>query len=155
MKTRDYWRKLARKTNHPLAWAGYKNFNREVRRELRFAEQEYAETQIRNNSNNMGCIWKTIRSFIPKKSVNRKSYSKQDKLVANKFNEYFTSIGQNTIKSSHLLTNATTILRNRLLSQSAIHYHNSLHLGLWNAAKLNKLLIQWQQGKLLGTTKSH
>ena len=60
MKTRDYWR------NDPLAWAGYKNFKREVRRELRFAEQEYAETQIRNNSNNMGCIWKTIRSFIPK-----------------------------------------------------------------------------------------
>ena len=45
MKTRDYRRKVARKTNDPLAWAGYKNFKREVRRELRFAEQEYAETQ--------------------------------------------------------------------------------------------------------------
>ena len=63
MKTRDYWRKLARKTDDPLAWAGYKNFKREVRRELRFAEQEYAETQIRNNSNNMGSIWKTIAGF--------------------------------------------------------------------------------------------
>ena len=113
MKTRDYWRKLARKTNDPLdnnnnnklVWAGYKNFKREVRRELRFAEQEYAETQIRNNSNNMGCIWKTIRSFIPKKSVNRKSYSKEDKLVANKFNEYFTSIGQNTIDKIQSLAN--------------------------------------------------
>jgi hypothetical protein len=58
MKTRDHWRKLARKTNDPLAWAGYKNFKREVKRELRFAEQEYAETQIRNNSNNTGCVWK-------------------------------------------------------------------------------------------------
>ena len=45
MKTRDYRRKVARKTSDPLAWAGYKNFKREVRRELRFAEQEYAETQ--------------------------------------------------------------------------------------------------------------
>lgn len=44
MKMRDYWRKLARKANDPLAWAGYKNFKREVRRELRFAEQEYTET---------------------------------------------------------------------------------------------------------------
>ena len=50
----------------------------------------------------MGCIWKTIRSFIPKKSVNRKSYSK---LVANKFNEYFTSMGQNTIDKIQSLTN--------------------------------------------------
>ena len=88
-----------------LAWVGYKNFKREVRRELKFAEQEYAETQIRNNSNNMGCIWKTIRSFIPKKSFNRKSYSKEDKLVANKFNEYFTSIGQNTIDKILSLAN--------------------------------------------------
>ena len=105
MKMRDYWRKLARKTNDPLAWAGYKSFKREVRRELRFAELEYAETQIRSNPNNMGCIWKTIRSFIPKKSVNRKSYSKEDKLVANKFNEYFTSIGQNTIEKIQSLAN--------------------------------------------------
>ena len=67
--------------------------------------QEYAETQIRSNPNNMGCIWKTIRSFIPKKSVNRKSYSKEDKLVANKFNEYFTSIGQNTIEKIQSLAN--------------------------------------------------
>ena len=105
MKTRVYWRKLALKTTDPLAWAGYKNFKREVRHELRFAEQECAETQIRNNPNNMGCIWKTIRSFIPKKSVNRKSYSKEDKLVANKFNEYLTSIGQNTIDKIQSLAN--------------------------------------------------
>ena len=97
MKTRDHWRKLARKTNDPLAWAGYKNFKREVKRELRFAEQEYAETQIRNNSHNTGCVWKTIRSFVPKSSVNRKTYSKEDKLVADEFNKYFTSIGKNTI----------------------------------------------------------
>ena len=105
MKTRDHWRKLARKTNDPLAWAGYKNFKREVKRELRLAEQQYAETQIRNNPNNTGCIWKTIRSFIPKKSVNRKTYSKEDKLVANEFNKFFTSIGQNTIHKIQSLAN--------------------------------------------------
>ena len=137
MKTRDYWRNLARKTNDRLAWAGYKNFKREVRRELRFAEQEYVETQIRNN---------------PNKSVNRKSYSNEDKLVANKFNEYFTSIGQNTIDKIQSLANECNY---DLLSQSAIRYHNSLHSGLRNAAKLNKLFIQCQQGKLLGTTKFH
>ena len=30
MKTRDKWRKLARRTNDPLAWSGYRNFKREV-----------------------------------------------------------------------------------------------------------------------------
>jgi len=105
MKTRDYWRKLARKTNDPLAWAGYKNFKREVRRELRLSEREYAETKIMKNSNNTGWIWKAIRSFIPKKAVNRKSYSKEDMTVANEFNKYFTSIGQNTIHKIQSLAN--------------------------------------------------
>ena len=105
MKTRDYWRKLARKTNNPLAWAGYKNFKSEVGRELRLSEREYAETQIMNNSNNTGCIWKTIRSFIPKKALYRKSYSKEDMTVVNEFNKYFTSIGQNTIHNIQSLAN--------------------------------------------------
>ena len=105
MKTRDHWRKLARKTNDPLAWDGYKNFKREVKRELRLAEHEYAETLIRNNPNNTGCVWKTIRSFIPKKSVNRKTYSKEDKLVADEFNQFFTSISQNTIHKIQSLAN--------------------------------------------------
>ena len=97
MKTRDSWRKLARKTNDPLAWAAYKNFKREVKRELRFAEQEYVELQIRNNPSNTGCIWKTTRACIPKKSASRKAYSKDDKVVADEFNEFFTSIGQTTV----------------------------------------------------------
>ena len=105
IKMRDHWRKLARKTNDPLAWAGFKNFKREVKRELRLAEQEYAETQVRNNPNKMGCILKTIHLFIPKKSVNRKTYNQADKLVASEFNKFFTSIGQNTIHKIQSLAN--------------------------------------------------
>jgi hypothetical protein len=40
MKTRDHWRKLARQTNDTLAWAAYRNFKKEVRREIRLAEQD-------------------------------------------------------------------------------------------------------------------
>ena len=41
MKTRDYWRRKAKKTNDPLAWSAYKNFRREVKREIRIAEREF------------------------------------------------------------------------------------------------------------------
>ena len=51
MKTRDQWRKLARQTNDILAWAAYRNFKREVKREIRLAEQEYVTTQIMGNPN--------------------------------------------------------------------------------------------------------
>ena len=39
IRTKDYWRKIARKSNDPLDWAAYKNFKREVKRELRLAER--------------------------------------------------------------------------------------------------------------------
>ena len=46
---RDYWRKKAKKTNDPLARSAYKNFKREVRHEIRFAEKEFVADQIQNN----------------------------------------------------------------------------------------------------------
>ena len=33
MRERDSWRRLAQKTNDPMAWPAYKNFRREVKRE--------------------------------------------------------------------------------------------------------------------------
>ena len=92
IRTKDYWRKIARKSNDPLDWAAYKNFKREVKRELRLTQREHVENQIRNNPNNPRCVWKTIR-----KSVKKKSFSDSDDEVAKEFNEFFKSIGQNTV----------------------------------------------------------
>ena len=126
IRTRNYWRKIARKTNDPLAWAAYRNFKREVKLDLRLvggdrgvrtsrppvpppphrlAEREHVENQIINNPNNPRCVWKTIRSCIPRKSVNRKSFSDDDHAVAKEFSEFFTSIGQNTVDKIYSLAN--------------------------------------------------
>ena len=99
IRSRDNWRKIARKTNDPLAWAAYRNSKRKVKGDLRLAEREHVENQIRNNPNNPRCVWKTIRSCIPRKSVNRKSFSDNDDAVAKEFNDFFISIGQNTVYS--------------------------------------------------------
>ena len=80
MKTRDEWKKTARKTNDPFAWSAFKNFRREVKRRIRFSEREYVREQIKSNRNNTNSIWKSIRT------------------VADEFNEFFASIGQNTVK---------------------------------------------------------
>ena len=103
MRTRDHWQKLARKTNDALAWSGYKFFKREVKRELRIAEREYLEEQIRKNPNDTRSMWKTIRSCIPKKSACRKTYIKDEKTVANEFNSFFTSVGQSAIQDINTL----------------------------------------------------
>ena len=100
MKTRNYWRDLAKKTNDHLAWTAYKNFKREVKREIKIAEMEFVHEQIKNNANNSNCLWKTIKMCIPAKQNNQqRPYSKDDKVVANEFNQFFSSVGQNANES--------------------------------------------------------
>ena len=96
MKTRDHWRKEARKTNNLKAWASYRSLRGEVKRNLRVAEREFIAEQIRTNPNNTRCLWKTIRSCIPKKSASQKTFTKDDTVVANEFNSFFSSAGQTT-----------------------------------------------------------
>ena len=62
MRTRDYWQRLARQTNDPAIWSGYRNFKGEVKREIRLAQREFVEEQIKQNPNDVENIWKTIRS---------------------------------------------------------------------------------------------
>ena len=69
MRTRDKWKKLAHISNDPLAWACFRNYKQEVKREIRIAEREFVRDQIANNQNNSsGNLWKTIRSILPQKS---------------------------------------------------------------------------------------
>ena len=98
MRIRDNWKKIAKKSKNSYAWLQYKICCREVKREIRLAEREYVNQQIQNNKNNTNCIWKSLRSCIPKKSTAQRSYSKDHKGVANEFNQFFSSVGENTIK---------------------------------------------------------
>ena len=67
------------------------------------AEREFATEQIINNKNNTNSIWKAIRTCTPKKSASQRNYSKDDKTVANEFNSFFASVGDNTIKKIEVL----------------------------------------------------
>ena len=62
MRTRDNWQRLAKQTNDPAIWSGYRNFKGEVKREIRLAQREFVEEQIKQNPNDVESIWKTIRS---------------------------------------------------------------------------------------------
>ena len=94
MKSKDRWRKIARRTGNPNAWVAYKNLRNDVKREIRLAERAFAGDQIMSNPNNSNQLWKTIRSFIPKKSASVRSFSKDDRTVANDFHRFFTYVGQ-------------------------------------------------------------
>ena len=101
-RTRDYWQWLARQTNDPAIWSGYRNFKGEVKREIRLAQREFVEEQIKQNPNDVGSIWKTIRSWIPKKPANIKSFTKDEQTVANEFNRFLSSVGKSTMEKTQL-----------------------------------------------------
>ena len=97
MRTRDCWRKIARKTGDPAAWSTYRDYKRGVKRKLRQAQRSYVEQEIKKNTKDTGNMWKVIRTCIPKKTTGKKSFSNDDKSVANNFNEFFTAVGSNTV----------------------------------------------------------
>ena len=104
MKSRNVWRKTARRTNYPHVWSTYKNLKHQVRKSIRAAESEFIKDQIQNNPQNTNCIWTAIRLCIPKRSVSPKVYSKEDKVVADTFNNFFASVGKSTNSKTESLT---------------------------------------------------
>ena len=98
MRCRDRWRKLSRKSGDSIAWSNYRNCKREVKRLLRLAQKSYVEQEIKKDPNNSSNMWKIIRTCIPKISNGNKCFSADEKSVANNFNEFFTSVGSNTVK---------------------------------------------------------
>ena len=58
----------------------YRSLNRKVKREIRQTERESIADQVK-------------RSCIPKKSTSQRSFSRDDKTVADEFNRFFTSVG--------------------------------------------------------------
>ena len=49
MKSRNYWRKRARRTDNPADWSTYKTLKHQVRKLIRAAESEFVKDQIQNN----------------------------------------------------------------------------------------------------------
>ena len=98
MRCRDRWRKLSRKSGDSIAWSNYRNCKREVKRLLRLAQKSYVEQEIKKDPNNSSNMWKITRTCIPKISNGNKCFGADEKSVANNFNEFFKSVGSNTVK---------------------------------------------------------
>ena len=116
MKSRDRWRKIARRTGKPDAWTTYKNLRNDVKRKIRSAERAFAADQITSNPNNSSQLWKTIRSFIPKKSASVRSFSNDDRTVANDFNRFLRLLAKLLLtRLIHLLMIAILIFHHLCL----------------------------------------
>jgi hypothetical protein len=78
-------------------------------------------------------MWKVIRTCISKKTTGKKSFSNDDKSVANNFFEFFTAVGSNTVMEIKSFAKENNYTPSQLpLVPSVIPSRISLPLNLWN-----------------------
>ena len=90
MDARDRLHKCARLTGIPMDWEIYGLSRDQVKDKLRNAEKEYLQNEINNQKGNS--MWKTIGNCIPRKEVTQPVYTRDMKILAEEFNEFFTSV---------------------------------------------------------------
>ena len=74
-----------------------------MKREIRIAEQEYVHYELVKSKGNTNSIWNVINHCICKKST--QIASSEDPLAqANKYNEFYTSVGKTIAEKAQTMT---------------------------------------------------
>ena len=87
-----------------LYWNAYHFFRQEVKREIRIAEQEYVRSELKNSKGNTNSIWKIINRCVRKKNVQNATTSEDAMTQANKYNDFYTSVGKTIAEKAQTLT---------------------------------------------------
>ena len=104
MKTTDRWHRKAIQTNDKLCWHRYRFFRQEVKRELRFAEKIHLRNEIANSRGNTNATWKILNRCMSRGTAKRPGTLEDHETLANKFNTYFTSVGELTAYKANQIT---------------------------------------------------
>ena len=113
MKKRNTFHKIARQTGCALDWDRYRQCKNQVKDKLNEAERKFVHKKIHNSNNNNNSLRKIIRDCTPKKETSCQSYSRNVSVLANEFNEFFTSVGAKASADSRAMVttrNPQTIL---------------------------------------------
>lgn len=74
-----------------------------LKREIRIEEKQYVRSELNNSNGNTNSIWKTINRCLPKETFPALASAEDPVLQANRFNEYYTSVGQTTAEKAKVL----------------------------------------------------
>ena len=92
LSERDQLLKIAKDTNSPQEWQTYRAKRNEVKVRLREAERGHVQSQLASCQKNSS-KWKVIRNCIPRKESTQTVYSRDVKVIADEFNEFFFHCG--------------------------------------------------------------
>lgn len=109
-----------------LHWNAYRFFRQEVKREIRIAEQEYVRFELINSKDNTNSIWKVISRCVRKKSA--QIATSEDPLAqANKYNEFYASVGKTIAEKVQTTTPSTTTARAmKIQANAAVTWSSTL-----------------------------
>jgi len=122
---RDHYFKKAHKTNDPDDWKNAKMYRNKVNNMNKYLKKNYCCQAINENVNDSKKLWSTIKKLIPKNKSSIHSVkcdngnTTSDKETADKFNDFFTSIGTQLAskfktKTSKSKTNDDTLNNNNI-----------------------------------------
>ena len=100
-KDRDYYFAKAHKSNNHEDWLKAKSLRNKVNNMRYYLKKNYCNDAVINNMYDSKSLWKTLKKIVPNKTscapttvLNKDSkYSCKSKDIANEFNKYFASIG--------------------------------------------------------------
>ncbi len=109
MSKRDRLHGLFLKTRSYSDWCNFKAARNAVKTELIKAQRNHVHNEVMKHKKNTGSLWKIIKDTVAYKEKETVVYSKDPKIVAEEFNQFFSSVGENTaIAACQLLQDNNT-----------------------------------------------
>lgn len=92
---RNKLHKKAKKSGSKEQWDEFRKLRKEIKIAIKEAECTYFNKEIKEHEGNTSAMWKTIRRALPARSKQHILYTKNTTVLANEFNKFFTSVGEN------------------------------------------------------------
>ena len=99
MRNRDQLHQHYYHTRDLADWSNYKNSRNFVKTMLRSKEKTYTHNQIYKCKGNSGALWKITQHTLPSKEISKPIFTKDIEKLADEFNDYFVTVGENTVQA--------------------------------------------------------
>ena len=155
MKRRNNLHRRFLQTRDPNDWQNYKNSRKEIKVILQDAERNYISSEVQQHRDNPSSLWKIISRVIPSKDKEHQVYSKDRHLVAEEFNQYFSSVGRNTAKEALHLADVHdgNVLSNPTPIPIIVVAENQFNLRPVSSATVRAIIISMPSNKSPGPDK--
>ena len=154
MSERDQLLKIAKETNSPQEWQTYRAKRNEVKVRLREAEREHVQSQLASCQKNSS-KWKVIRNCIPRKESTQAVYSRDVKIIADEFNEFFSTVGSRAAEASAslALTHDLSTVTLPMISDQNMPESEKFHFQAVSENEIKRIVMSFQSNKAPGYDK--